>query len=67
VKRPKDGGKCAAVWDYLDKHGNMTTADLKPVAEANGWNLNNVFIELYGWRKLNGLRRIERAKAPLSP
>lgn len=57
VKRPKDGGLCAAVWAWLDANGNCMPKDLKPVAEANGWNLNNVQIELYQWRKFMGLSR----------
>jgi hypothetical protein len=66
VKRPGPG-KCLEVWDYLDKHGNMDAKDLKPVAEAQGWNRNNALIELYGWRKFNGLGRFERAAVDPKP
>jgi hypothetical protein len=54
VKRPGPG-KCLEVWEYLDEHGNMKPKDLQPVAEAKGWNINNVQIELYQWRKFNGM------------
>ena len=54
VKRPGPG-KCLEVWEYLDQHGNMKPKDLQPVAEARGWNINNVQIELYQWRKFNGI------------
>ena len=54
VKRPGPG-KCLEVWEYLDQHGNMKPKDLKPIAEARGWNINNAQIELYQWRKFNGI------------
>ncbi len=54
VKRPGPG-KCLEVWEYLDQHGNMKPKDLQPVAEAKGWNINNAQIELYQWRKFNGI------------
>ncbi len=57
VKRPGPG-KCLEVWEYLDQHGNCMPKDLKPVAEAKGWNLNNAQIELYQWRKFMGLGRV---------
>ncbi|MCC0375620.1 hypothetical protein [Pseudomonas aeruginosa] len=57
VKRPRAGGACAAVWEYLDQNGNMQPKDLKPVAAEKGWNENNALIELYGWRKFMGLSR----------
>lgn len=52
VKRPGPG-KCLEVWEYLDKHGDMKAADMKPVAVEKGWNANNALIELYQWRKFN--------------
>jgi len=58
VKRPAPGGLCAAVWEWLDENGNCMPKDLKPVAEAKGWNLNNAQIELYQWRKFMGLGRV---------
>ncbi len=56
VKRPGPG-KCLEVWEYLDQHGDMTAKDLKPVADEKGWNRNNCLIELYQWRKHNGITR----------
>ncbi|UQP00357.1 hypothetical protein L0Z36_15930 [Burkholderia multivorans] len=54
VKRPRAGGACAAVWEYLDQNGNMQPKDLKPVAAEKGWNENNALIELYQWRRYMG-------------
>jgi phage gp16-like protein len=59
VKRPRAGGLCAQVWEYLDQHGNMMPKDLKQAAAEKGWNENNASIELYGWRKFNGLGRLQ--------
>ncbi|MBP6013153.1 MAG: hypothetical protein KBA31_13080 [Alphaproteobacteria bacterium] len=56
VKRPRPG-KCLEVWEYLDQHGDMKANDLKPVAVEKGWNSNNASIELYQWRKFNGIAR----------
>jgi len=50
-KRPRAGGKCAAVWDYLDGHPMTTAAELREVATAQGWNVNNATCELYAWRR----------------
>src|SRR5690554_3268074 len=54
VKRPGPG-KCLEVWEWLDENGNCMPKDLRPVAEAKGWNANNAQIELYQWRKFNGI------------
>lgn len=54
VKRPGPG-KCLEVWEWLGENGNCMPKDLKPVAEAKGWNLNNAQIELYQWRKFSGI------------
>ena len=62
VKRPGPG-KCLEVWEYLDQHGNMTPKDLKPVAAEKGWNENNALIELYGWRRSNGITGRVKAAA----
>lgn len=60
VKRPSVGGMCRAVWDALDAavaEGKTPSAkDVKALAEANGWNVNNASIEFYQWRKFNGIR-----------
>jgi hypothetical protein len=57
VKRPKGGGLCAAVWEWLDAHPDATIKDAKAAAPENGWNANNVACEFYAWRKFNGLSR----------
>lgn len=57
VKRPKDGGLCAAVWAWLDANPTATIKEAKAAAPGNGWNENNVACEFYAWRKFNGLTR----------
>ncbi|HGK6886968.1 hypothetical protein I5K51_20925 [Pseudomonas aeruginosa] len=57
VKRPKDGGLCAAVWAWLDVNPGATIKDAKAAAPGNGWNENNVACEFYAWRKFNGISR----------
>ncbi len=56
VKRPGPG-KCLEVWEYLDQYGDVPAKDLKPVAAEKGWNQSNALIELYQWRKFNGVMR----------
>jgi len=58
VKRPSTGGLCRAVWDMLD--GIMAEQQtiprlkaVKEISEGRGWNLNNVTIEYYRWKKFN--------------
>lgn len=57
VRRPIKG-KCAEVWNALD---NMlpdsvpTIGNVRDLAKANGWNINNATIEFYAWRKFHGL------------
>lgn len=60
VKRPSAGGKCRQVWDALDAYraevGEVPTiAVAKSIGEDEGWNLANVAIEFYQWRKFNGI------------
>jgi len=57
VKRPKEGGLCAAVWAWLDANPGATIKDAKVAAPGNGWNENNVACEFYAWRKFNGISR----------
>lgn len=51
VKRPKAGGLCAQVWDWLDAHPTATIKEAKAAAPKHGWNANNVSCEFYAWRK----------------
>jgi hypothetical protein len=62
LARPAAGGRCAAVWETLDK----LTADGKPLPTLNDmrkigrrrrWNENNTRIEYYRWRRNNGITR----------
>lgn len=59
LKRPSPGTLCGNVWDALDKlraeKGMPLASDLPDLAEANGWNKNNVMCEFYQWRKFNGI------------
>ena len=64
VKRPKEGGLCAAVWAWLDAHPGATIKDAKAVAPENGWNENNVACEFYAWRKFSGISRQTGDNAP---
>lgn len=50
-KRPKAGGKCATIWDYLDAHPMTTAKEIREAAVAQGCNVNNAVCELYAWRK----------------
>ena len=57
VRRPIKG-KCADVWNALDNmlpNGVPTICNVRDLAKANGWNINNATIEFYAWRKFHGL------------
>lgn len=57
VRRPIKG-KCADVWNALDNmlpDGLPTIGNVRDLAKANGWNINNATIEFYAWRKFHGL------------
>lgn len=61
IKRPSEGGKCAAVWNEAERVYNETKMVptpkvLKAWAEEGGYNLNNVAIELYRWRAFMGFK-----------
>jgi hypothetical protein len=67
VKRPKDGGKCAEVWEALDQlHAAgvvPTSKDVRDLATAKpGWNENNAMAELSAWRKFMGLSKPHNMK-----
>jgi hypothetical protein len=53
IKRPSIGGKCRAIWDFLDTMNGPTAKMVRAAAEAQGWNPNNAVIEFYQWRKFN--------------
>lgn len=58
VRKPIKG-KCAEVWamltamQELHPHAAINIADVRALAETQGWNLNNATIEFYGWRKFH--------------
>ena len=57
VRRPIKG-KCADVWNALDNmlpNSVPTIGNVRDLAKANGWNINNATIEFYAWRKFHGL------------
>lgn len=59
VKRPSAGTLCGMVWAALDAvHATRmpVASDLDDIANANGWNRNNVSCEFYQWRKFNGIK-----------
>lgn len=70
ARQPQPGnGKCRAVWDActaMVAAGQVPTpAALKQWAAANGANATNAVIELYAWRKFNGITG--RVAAPAQP
>jgi len=61
-KRPVAGGRCAAVWDHLDKiqaneNRIPTLAEMRKIAKKKRWNANNARIEYYNWRQFHGITR----------
>jgi hypothetical protein len=53
IKRPSPGGRCAAVWDWMDKNPTATSKDVRAWAESTGQNANNAQIERYQWVKFH--------------
>jgi len=56
VTRPSSGTVCGQVWAAFDAQPTVTAKELPALAEAHGWNKNNVSCEFYVWRKFNGIR-----------
>jgi hypothetical protein len=56
VKRPSDNTTCGKVWAAFDANPTIASKQLGELAEANGWNKNNVSCEFYQWRKFNGIK-----------
>lgn len=67
VRKPREGGKCARVWQDCDNivaNGGVPTNEMvKALAAARGDNENNAQIELSGWRKFHGITGGARAHA----
>jgi hypothetical protein len=59
IRRPSAGGKCRAIWDACDtmqsEGGMPAPKTIKALAGERGWNVNNAIIEMYQWRKFNGI------------
>lgn len=53
IRRPKAGGICAAIWDWLDVHPNAALSEVRAAGLTQGWNKNNLTCEYYNWRKYN--------------
>lgn len=58
--RPRAGGRCAAVWDELDRlraeDDVPMLSDIMKVGRQRKWNENNTRVEYYQWRKFHGIR-----------
>lgn len=59
VRKPMKG-VCANVWAILDEFTEGTgrqpvIADVRLLAEAHNWNVNNATIEFYAWRKFHAM------------
>lgn len=60
VTRPSAGGVCAAIWEFCDvilenENRIATAADLRAEAEKQGWDQTTTRIQMYRWRKHNGV------------
>jgi hypothetical protein len=69
IRRPKPGGKCAAVWEICDalSYELQQAVSVKPVieaAEAAGLNPNMARSNYAVWRKFNGI--VGRVTAPVT-
>lgn len=53
IKRPSPGGRCAAVWAWMDKNPNATSKEVRAWAESKGANPGNAQIERYQWVKFH--------------
>lgn len=59
IVRPSVGGKCRQVWDFCDSvyaGGQLPMPkQMREWAKEVGANENNAVIEMYQWRKFNGI------------
>lgn len=72
VRRPKDGGICASVWQELDRMRaagiEPSTKDIREWSIEKGLNVNNSMAELSGWRRFHGISRsVLKAPAKSKP
>lgn len=61
IKRPSIGGKCRAIWDALDRLNKEvqfpTAKDARLLSDKYGWEPMTCLLQLYAWRKFNGLKK----------
>jgi hypothetical protein len=61
VKQRSAGTLCHQVWELCDQLRAAndgvapTSKDMRREGAARGWNMNNVLIEMYQWRKFHGI------------
>lgn len=53
IKRPKTGGVCAAIWEWLDQNYQAELRSIKNVGVKAGWNINTLTRQYYEYRKFN--------------
>jgi hypothetical protein len=54
IKRPVEGGRCAAVWNELDKMSNPTLDSIRKFGATKGWNEHTVATQYYRWKQATG-------------
>lgn len=66
VKRPRPESLCGQVWTALDQMfaANIlpTTAQIRELSTAKGWNISNSLCELSAWRRWQGLSKSQPGK-----
>jgi hypothetical protein len=60
IKRPSTGGTCRAIWDALDAMSvtlghSPSTKEMKTLVDTHGFDKTTVGIQMYQWRKFNGI------------
>lgn len=53
IKRPKAGGVCSAIWEWLDRNRQADLRYVKRVCLEAGWNINTVTRQYYEHRRFN--------------
>ena len=62
IARPAAGGRCAKVWDALDKMseqkgGTPSLQEVRKEAMRRRWNKSTATIQYYRWRNFHGITR----------
>lgn len=55
IRRPRSGGVCSAIWEWIDRNRQATFSDIKVVGLKMGWNRNTVLRQFYECRKFLGI------------